>query len=273
MNQSSTSLCGVNQQLQDQETCPPSFWGTRYEAIAWATLILVAAYAFFGIGILSGLAALITVFSFQSAKRDKVAKTIRSLFTKVAITGIAYQFMGLALISAPNIVNANRFFEDASVEANVCRLVDSLNYRISMHKVEISGEEFTKLVASYRAKAEADKDSEYDFDHPHRFAYFELEPKSINIDHLKEFGDHAEFSQGMLKLEKTEDSFHNGDDWLSITNFTRDLVDLLEGFPEINEGHGSGRVLIWNGRGGTNRVFVWFEEKQTGYLFCQAGFG
>lgn len=259
-------------QLDNQQT-PSSFWGTRYEGLVWAGLIVAAAYLFFGIGKLSGIAVIIMVIQFASTQRNMLAKRIRSLFAKVVFTGVAYQFMGFVLISAPNVLNANRFFENADVEAQGVALVDSLNYRKSMHQMQVSSKEFAKLVAFYRVKTEQEK--EYSFGHPHRFAYFELQPQHLNLKYLDEMGyEYEDFEVAMLNLEKSVDDAHHGDDWLDTRNLLYDIEDLLEGFPEINQGHhGYGRVLIWHGRHGDDRVFIWFEKSETGYLKCQAGFG
>lgn len=262
-------------QLDNQQT-PSSFWGTRYEGLVWAGLIVAAAYLFFGIGKLSGIAVIIMVIQFASTQRNMLAKRIRSLFAKVVITGVAYQFMGFVLISAPNVLNANKFFENADVEAQGVALVDSLNYRKSMHQMQVSSKEFTKLVAFYRAKAEQDKEKEYSFGHPHRFAYFELQPQHLSLKYLDdEIGyDREDFEVVMVNLEKSEDDAPRGDDWLDTRNLLYDIEDLLEGFPEINQGHhGYGRVLVWHGRHGDDRIFIWFEKSETGYLKCQAGFG
>ena len=258
------------QQLNEQRS--PSFWGTPSEALVWVALIMVAACVFFGIGVLAGLTAIITFLVYQSTQRDSMATVIRSLFAKVVITGVAYQFIGTVLISAPNVRNANSFFENAGVDASGVRLVDSLNYRKSMHEMEISGDEFSKLVAFYRDKAEQDKECSYG--HPDRFAYFELEPDSIGLEYFEKIGYHyEEFVADMMDFEKSEDNALYGDDWLDTQNLIYDLTDLLEGFSEINKDQGYGRVLIWHGRGGDNRVFIWFEKNQTGYLKCEAGFG
>ena len=142
-----------------------------------------------------------------------------------------------------------------------------------MHQMQVSSKEFAKLVAFYRVKTEQEK--EYSFGHPHRFAYFELQPQHLNLKYLDEMGyEYEDFEVAMLNLEKSEDDAHHGDDWLDTRNLLYDIEDLLEGFPENNQGHhGYGRVLIWHGRHGDDRVFIWFEKSETGYLKCQAGFG
>ena len=263
------------QQLDDQQSTS-SFWGTRYEALVWAGLIIAAAYLFFGIGRLSGIAVIIMIIHFASAQPGMLAKHIRSLFPKVVFIGVVYQFIGYVLISAPNVLNANRFFENADVQAQGVSLVDSLNYRKSMHEMQVSSKEFTKLVAFYRAKAEQDKEKKYSYGHPHRVAYFELLPQHLSLKYLdNEIGyDREDFEVVMVNLEKSEDDAHHGDDWLDTRNLLYDIEDLLEGFPEINQGHhGYARVLVWHGRHGDDRIFIWFEKSETGYLKCQAGFG
>lgn len=253
------------------EMQPAPFWGSRREAAVWAGLALLVAYFAFGVGVLGGVVGLIIIFRLTVNLHYEVAMKQRILLLEVLIIGAAYQFMGFLLITGPNIGIAKSFFENAQVEFSRGRLVDSMNWRLSMSKITISGHEFDKLVGHYRAKAESSFCKEYS--DPAGFAYFELASETVDRNHLASYRSAPEtFTNHMLNYEKNE-GWERGV-FMDGQTALEDLQQLMAAFPEINHGtKGHCRVLVWYSGSGDHRFFIWFSESQTGYLKCQGSQG
>jgi len=161
--------------------------------------------------------------------------------------------------------------EKADVEFKRVRLVDSMNYRLSMSEIDLSSDQYGKLVSYYSAVAkEAEQEPEPLDRYPFGFGTFELAPTTLDRELLDSFDCNLVSDQLMLNFEHAIDY-----DWLDDregANVRRNVLALLEAFPKIDETYGRCKVLVWHeSQYGTYRFFIWFEDQQKGFLTCQAG--
>lgn len=253
-------------------------WATLLKTAAWLCLIAVATYLSFGIGVLAFITGMLLLSKLLGAMSARVPPKLCGFFTILVITGIAYQFMGFVLISGPHIANDIRFFEPAGVDYKRIQLVDTMNYRKAVTKVELEEYEFEKLMVFYREQAQASIDTPSKYGGPEGFTYFELASTSVDTTLFKQIGHEYEKFKPMLVGYEQNDGWGNEKRgtfvWMDEASIIGNIEGIIEAFPEINHGaYGPCRVFVWDNGHGSHRFLIWFPKHRRGFLKSQAAFG
>jgi len=253
-------------------------WVTRLKIAAWLYLIAMATYLSFGIGFLAFITGTLLLFKVSKTKAIAWPPKLRGFFAKVVITGVAYQFMGFVLISGQHIGNDMRFFKPAGVEYKRIQLVDTMNYRKAVTKVELKEDEFEKLMGFYREQAQDSIDTPDEYRNAEGFTYFELAPTSVDTTLFEQIGyQYEKFKPLLVSYEKNdgwESDMRGSLVSMNEESIIQDIEEIIEAFPEIDHGaYGPCRVFVWDSGYGSHRFLIWFPKHRLGFLKSQAGFG
>ena len=232
-----------------------------------ACLILMTLLIFSSRGLLNQIIASaiagFTVLNVIFSQREDMTKRNIGLLIVTFIVAVVGTFLSALSLTRP-LTRTDEFFRAAEVDFHRDQLAYSESGE-AMFSIGLTSEEFEKLVNFYRQEAldrqQQDKDSQYGFQYS--WAYFELEPSSIDRDTFFDSSDEQGGKPFVSHLQKAETT----DERLLEDSYSlkHDIESLMEGFPELDDELGRCRVIIWNSPEVT-REFYWFEKQQKGYI-------